>query len=155
MNSRERQLAEAAANLTVEDAQWLQAHDMVSATTEQREQATLSHASIPEQVAVSEGASAGKQNGRREPVEHEWPDAGAVLEADYCGQHYEAEVIEAPQYKSGKALKILNGPAAGEVAHSVSGAMLKATEAQRETNDLGRKGVANGWSFWSIEGDSG
>ena len=34
--------------------------------------------------------------GKRAQIEHPWPDVGAVLEADYFGTHYTAEVIEAP-----------------------------------------------------------
>ena len=72
----------------------------------------------------------------------------ALIEADYEGEHYLARVVDAPQFKSGKAVRILSGPASGEICRSPTGAMLKATEAQREEQGLGRKGVANGWGFW-------
>jgi hypothetical protein len=61
-------------------------------------------------------------------------------------------VIAAPRYRSGRALKLLTGPAAGAVCHSFSGAMLKATEAQRQERGLGRKGAASGWGFWRAKG---
>ena len=87
----------------------------------------------------------------RSNADHRWPEVGAVLEADYKGRHYEAEVISMPRYKSGRAIRILTGPAAGEVERSMSGAMMTATEKQREENDLGRSGVSNGWKFWDVK----
>ena len=87
-------------------------------------------------------------------MKHEWPEVGTILEVDYEGVHYDAEVIAAPRCKSGRALKILTGPAAGTVHHSMTGSMLAATEVQRDENDLGRKGVANGWDFWNAGEDA-
>ncbi len=88
---------------------------------------------------------------KRRKVRHRWPEVGTILEADYEGVHYEAEVVSAPRYKSGKAVKILSGPAAGKVKSSMSGAMNLATQKQRRENDLGQKGVANGWEFWKVK----
>ncbi len=82
---------------------------------------------------------------------HQWPEVGTILEADYEGLHYEAEVISAPRYKSGKAVRILTGPATDAVERSMSGAMLKATEKQRKASDLGKKGASNGWKFWKVK----
>jgi len=45
--------------------------------------------------------------------------------------------MEARRYKSGRALKVLTGPAAGRIFSSMSGAMLAAT---------------NGWEFWKRAG---
>jgi len=103
----------------------------------------------------NEGAEEGeeknkKQRGRRSGG-HRWPEVGAILEADYEGAHYEAEVISAARYKSGKAVRILTGPATDSVERSMSGAMLKATEKQRKASDLGKKGVSNGWKFWKVK----
>jgi len=74
-----------------------------------------------------------------------------ILEADYEGVHYEAEVVAAPCLKSGKAVRILIGPATGQNCRSLSSAMLKATEYQRQEQVLGKKGVANGWEFWKVK----
>ena len=57
-------------------------------------------------------------------------------------------MIQERRFKSGRALRLLSGPAAGQVHHSLSGAMLAATESQRQEQGLGRKGVSNGWTFW-------
>ena len=73
------------------------------------------------------------------------------MEADHKGLHYEAKVVSMPRLKSGKGLKILNGPAAGTVCKSMSRAMLEATKQQREQQELGRSGVANGWEFWDVK----
>lgn len=151
----ERQLAEAAASLTVEDFRFLEENDMLPSPPPQAGKEAAS-----ENSAHTEGAPAAEESsqdnssekkGKRRKVEHEWPQVGAVLGADYRGTRYEAEVIEVPRYKSGKAIRILTGPAAGEVERSMSGAMLTATEAQREENDLARKGVSNGWEFWKVK----
>ena len=72
------------------------------------------------------------------------------MEANYEGVYYEAEVISMPRFRSTKALRILNGPAAGKVSRSPTGAMLNATKKQRKDDNLGKKGVANGWSFWKV-----
>ncbi|MFP4029724.1 MAG: hypothetical protein ACLFWL_18250 [Candidatus Brocadiia bacterium] len=91
---------------------------------------------------------------KRRKIDHEWPEVGTILEAHYQGVHYEAEVVSRPRYKSGKAIRILSGPAIGEVERSMSGAMLKATEKHREEEGLGRKGVSNGWDFWKVKEES-
>ena len=110
----------------------------------------------PQAVSQVQGPSLGDTERARPRTrrsrEHVWPEVGAVLEADYHGRHYEAEVTQARLYKSGKALKVLTGPAAGRVFHSMSGAMLAATEAQRAEQGLGRKGVSSGWDFWKGRG---
>ena len=140
MDAKERELAEAAAGLAVDDLRWLEENGM------------LSHASTDASAPVQETvAQARKQRKSRRRPKREWPEVGAILEADYRGEHYEAEVIAASQLKSGMAVRILTGPAAGEVCHSLSRAMLKATEAQRGAQDLGRTGVANGWEFWKVK----
>ncbi len=154
MDDTERELAEAAASLTVEDFKYLQEHAMIeppvapsNANTPVTNTQSTEHAEAPKRPSP-------KKKRRRRTLHRKWPDIGTVLQADYFDQHYEAEVIEASRYKSGKALKILTGPAAGEVSHSPTGAMLKATEAQRQENNLGRKGIANGWLFWKVKGGS-
>ena len=55
-----------------------------------------------------------------------------------------------PRLKSGKAIKILTGPAAGTTCRSMTGAMLKATDEQRNEMKVGRGGVPNGWDFWKV-----
>ena len=107
-------------------------------------------AAVTHEAASQEARPGQSRTRKRRHLIREWPETGAILEADYQGTHYEAEVIPAPQYKSGKAIKILTGNAAGQVSHSMSGAMLVATEHQRKEQGLGRKGLANGWSFWKV-----
>ena len=149
MNGEERALAEAAASLTVDDFEYLQEHGMVDVPA---------HTSDPDtRVSVAqeeEEPPEPKPERKRRTIQREWPAVGTILEADYEGTHYEAEVIAAPRYKSGRAVKILTGPAAGTVFHSMTGAMLVATEVQREESNLGRKGVANGWDFWNAGEDA-
>ncbi len=60
------------------------------------------------------------------------------------------------QYADGAALGgLTGGPAQGEVSSSFSGAMMVATEAQREAAGLGRKGISSGWDFWQVREDGG
>ncbi len=141
MSNNEAALAQATSQLTREDIMWV------------RERAGLA---VPGSYdgASSQEEETQEEDSRRQ-VDHEWPDVGATLEAEYQGEHYEAEVIAMPRYKSGKALRLLTGPAAGEEERSMSGAMLTATEQLREERDLGRKGVSNGWHFWNIKQGGG
>ena len=150
MDEKERELAEAAASLTAEDFQWLQSHSMIPETTEDSGKEPHSRVRSAQEEKSSQEAGEVSKKGKRLHVEHKWPDVGTILEADYHGQHYEAEVIEAPRFKSGKALRILSGPAASQVCRSLSGAMLKATEKQREEQGLAKEGVPNGWTFWKV-----
>ncbi|MCK4375332.1 MAG: hypothetical protein KAX19_08385 [Candidatus Brocadiae bacterium] len=147
MEREETTLAKAAASLTVEDFRYLEEHGMI--------EAPAAPSNVNTQVTNTQEQAEAKKKMRntrkRRHVKHEWPDIGTILEADYHGIHYEAEVIAAPQYKSGKAVRILTGPGAGRICRSLSGAMLKATEAQRKEQGLGKKGVANGWDFWEVE----
>ncbi len=152
MDNTQRELAEAAASLTVEDFEYLQERGILKPPAEPSNVNTpVADTQSTEQEEEPERPSPKKKR-RRRTFHREWPDVGTILEADYEGVGYEAEVVAAPRYKSGKALRILTGPAAGEVCHSPTGAMLKATEAQRKENNLGRKRVANGWRFWKAKG---
>ena len=161
MSTDELQLARAAASLTEEDLQWVREHgpqitpdDPESSDYEDAQDASSpeedsQELSSQEDAPEAEDSPEEEEDRRRRNVEHEWPQVGTILEADYEGTRYEAEVISMPRYKSGRAIRITTGPAAGEVERSMSGAMLTATEKLREENDLGRKGVSNGWKFWS------
>lgn len=145
MDREEKKLAEAAASLTLQDFRYLQEHGMVP---DHVDQAALGEDRKSASCAATRKAKKGR---KRRHVKHEWPEVGTILEADYHSVHYEAEVIAAPRYRSGKAVRILTGPGAGRTCRSLSGAMLKATEAQRKEQGLGKKGVANGWDFWEVE----
>jgi hypothetical protein len=90
---------------------------------------------------------------RRRRVEREWPEIGTELFAEYFGVRYTADVFPAnKKLKSGKQIRVTSGPALGTVCDSFSEAMLAATEEQRKTHFLGRKGVSNGWLFWQWQG---
>jgi len=156
MQNEERQLAEAAASLTVKDLEWVQSHHMMPQEPAPTDNGPPSHKSVSEQAdsaqeELSQKADAASEKRARKRVPHEWPQVGTILQADYHGQHYEAEVIEALRCKSSRALRIITGPATGSVCRSMSAAMLEATEAQREQQDLGKSGVANGWDFWKVK----
>lgn len=82
-------------------------------------------------------------------VEREWPAIGTILSGTYYGVVYRAEVIPAnKRLKSGKQLRILDGPAKGKRVDSFTKALLVATARQRREGKLGRSGATNGWSFW-------
>lgn len=89
----------------------------------------------------------------RRAVAHEWPPVGTLLSATYFGVEYRAEVVVATKrLKSGKQVRLLDGPAKGKRLDSFSKAMLVATAKQRREQKLGRKGTSNGWGFWRQEG---
>ena len=150
MDAKERKLAEAAASLTARDFRYLREHGMLpgegaaSPTSPSRED------KVRPQVPRTAGAGRPSRARKRRRIAHRWPEVGTILEADYHGVHYEAEVVAAPRYRSGKAVRILSGPAAGQLCRSLSGAMLRATQEQRRRERLGNKGVSNGWSFWRV-----
>ena len=90
---------------------------------------------------------------KRRHVEHQWPAVGTILYGTYFGMTCRAEVAAAKKrLKSGKQLKLLDGPAQGRRFDSFTKAMMAATAKQRHECQLGRRGVANGWSFWRKEG---
>ena len=155
MNAQQEELAEAAAGLTVQDFRHLEENDMLPETGEDSEKPAHAQEAHSENVdshaSNAEKEDSSKQEGKRSKVKHEWPEVGAIVEADYKGLHYEAKVVSMPRLKSGKGLKILTGPAAGTVCKSMSRAMLEATKKQREQQDLGRSGVSNGWDFWEVK----
>jgi len=157
MDVEEKKLAEAAGRLTVGDFRYLQQHGMLpeaeasKAKAEKgasQKNASQEAASHRETASHQNSASQSKKRRTRRARKHAWPPVGATLEADYHGTRYEAEVVEARRYKSGRAVKVLTGPAAGKVFSSLSGAMIAATETQRQEQGLGHKGVSNGWGFW-------
>jgi len=148
MDAKERKLAEAAASLTARDFRYLREHDMLPPEGAVSQEAASQGRASSENARTPETRAPARRKRRR--IAHRWPEVGAILEADYHGVHYEAEVVAAPRYRSGKAVRILNGPAAGRLCRSLSGAMLRATQEQRRREGLGNKGVSNGWRFWRV-----
>jgi hypothetical protein len=90
---------------------------------------------------------------KRKHVERIWPPIGTKLEAEYFGVTYHAEVVAATKrLKSGKQIRLLDGPGKGKRLNTYSKAMLVATARQRRAGKLGRKNASNGWSFWGPAG---
>ena len=150
MHANEKALAEAAASLTVQDFRYLEEHRMVCHEEAASPELSSQESASSEKAEGRRQAPRPARRGKRRQVTHEWPEVGTILEADYEGVHYEAEVIAAPELKSGKAVRVLTGPSAGEVCRSLSGAMIEATQKQREEQCLGKKGATNGWAFWRM-----
>ncbi len=167
-DTQEMELAQAASRLTQQDLAWIEENTQEVSSQEESSQEASSQEESSQEVSSQETSSQEEssqetgsgtmfnsgseqkkpKNRKRRRVKHTWPEVGTILEADYEGTRYEAEVVPAVKYKSGKAVKILSGPAAGKVKSSMSGAMNLATKRQREDNNLGSKGVSNGWEFW-------
>jgi hypothetical protein len=85
----------------------------------------------------------------RQREKHEWWPVGTVLEGHIGLEVFTAMVVENPHVKSGRSLQITSGPFAGQICQTPTRAALEATEAYRNTNNLGRAGgVTNGWEFW-------
>ena len=88
----------------------------------------------------------------RQYVDHEWPPVGTIVSGNYFGTVYRAMVVTAnKKLKSGRQLKLLDGPAKGKRCDSFTKALLIATAKQRKETNLGRKQASNGWSFWRPE----
>ena len=154
MKKDELKLAEAAASLTPEDYGYLEDHGMLPAA----EGPSIPDTPVSKAQEKPDTPAAvqvrNRKGRRRRTLPHQWPEAGTLLVADYHGVHYAAGVIPAPRCKSGMAVKVLTGPAAGKVCRSPTGAMLEATAQQRAEQGLGKKGVANGWAFWRPKEDA-
>ena len=90
-------------------------------------------------------------NRQRRTVDRKWPNVGTTLVARYYDKTYHAIVNESHHYKSGRSIELLDGPAEGTIHSSMSGAMHAATKEQRMLNGLGKRGMANGWSFWKVD----
>ena len=115
----------------------------------------LSHLPPEPEESTAEASNPEPDEGsrHRRHIERDWPEAGTILTAEYYGQTYQAEIVAAvKRLKSGKQIRLANGLAQGQVCDSFSEAMLLATEAQRRRENLGRKGVSNGWDFWNWPG---
>lgn len=105
---------------------------------------------IPATVPTTSATMTGNDP-QRKPSEHVWPPVGALLTATYFGTVYRAEIVAArKKLKSGKQIRLLDGPAKGKRLDSLSAAMLVATAKQRKQFKLARKGVSSGWTFWQI-----
>jgi len=110
MDAQETLLAEAAARLNVSDLRDLEEHGMLPEAAASGEWACSekpgdSSGAPSENPGTSQKATSEKKSQKKEKrrrVEHTWPDVGTILEADYHGVHYEAEVLEAPRCKSGR-----------------------------------------------------
>ena len=92
----------------------------------------------------------------RRTLEHTWPPEGAILTANYFGTTYRAQIVLARKaLKSGKQIRLLDGPLNGKRFDSLTAAMIAVTARQRKQMNLGRKGTSNGWTFWCYEHPDG
>ncbi len=79
----------------------------------------------------------------------QWPDVGAVLEGQFLGDTFRAEVVKATKYKSGKALRLLTAPVKGTVCRSYSSAQDVVTLAHRQKMGVkGKTGLSPAWNWW-------
>ena len=150
MNTEDKELAQAAAGLTVDDFNYLKMHGIIPEPEPVDTHANTQCSGNTQVNTPQDPASKPRSRKKRRQINHPWPDVGEILEADYHGVRYEAEVISMPRLKSERAMRILTGPAAGITCRSMTGAMLKATEEQRSEMKIGRGGVPNGWRFWKV-----
>ncbi|MCB9851909.1 MAG: hypothetical protein H6819_02340 [Phycisphaerales bacterium] len=80
---------------------------------------------------------------------HEWWPVGTQLVGRIGAETFHVTVVENPQVKSGKSLRIDSGPAQGRVCITPTRAAIEATENHRQSAGMGRGGgVTNGWTFW-------
>ncbi|MBP7936864.1 MAG: hypothetical protein KA354_19660 [Phycisphaerae bacterium] len=80
---------------------------------------------------------------------HDWWPLGTELVGRIGSEQFTAVVIENPQVKSGRSLRIASGAAAGRVCITPTRAAIEATEDYRQALKLGRGGgITNGWEFW-------
>ena len=110
---------------------------------------TLATATSTATAAPDNTAAENAPKKRNRPI-RDWPPLGTKLVGEYFGAVYNAEIVVArKKLKSGKQIRLVDGPAQGKRLDSFSKAALVATARQRRTMKLGRKGMSSGWSFWS------
>lgn len=81
---------------------------------------------------------------------HTWWPLNTDLIGRIGAETFTARVVENPHVKSGRSLLITSGAANGRLCITPTRAAIEATEAYRQTQNLGRGGgVTNGWSFWT------
>jgi len=81
--------------------------------------------------------------------QHDWWPLGTELVGRIGSEQFAAVVVENPQVKSNRSLRITSGRAAGKVCITPTRAAIEATEDYRQTHKLGRGGgITNGWDFW-------
>jgi hypothetical protein len=84
-----------------------------------------------------------------EREKHDWWPVGTELIGRIGSETFTATVMENAQVKSGRSLLITSGPANGRICITPTRAAMEATEACRQSHNLGRGGgVTNGWDFW-------
>jgi len=84
-----------------------------------------------------------------ERAKHEWWPVGTELVGDIGSEVFTSTVVENDRVKSGRSILITSGAANGQVCLTPTRAALEATEAYRQSKNLGRAGgVTNGWTFW-------
>ncbi|TVR39621.1 MAG: hypothetical protein EA402_14490 [Planctomycetota bacterium] len=111
-------------------------------------EAPSNEATQPEAKAPAGGGAPRRR--RHIDRSQQWPAVGTRLVGDYLGERFEAEVIESPRLKSGRALKLLTQPVRGAVCNSMSKAMDLATLGERQRRGVkGKTGLpGSGWDFW-------
>ena len=97
-------------------------------------------------------ATIAKQAHTRQRIERDWPSVGTVVSGNYFGTVYRAQVVKANKnLKSGRQLRLMDGPCKGRRFDSFTKALLVATTRQRKEANLGRRQASNGWDFWQPE----
>ncbi|MCB9852799.1 MAG: hypothetical protein H6819_06865 [Phycisphaerales bacterium] len=80
---------------------------------------------------------------------HQWWPIGTELVGRIDGETLTATVVENSRVKSGRSILITSGSAKGTLCITPTRAAIEATEAYRQSRNLGRAGgVTNGWTFW-------
>jgi hypothetical protein len=87
-----------------------------------------------------------------EREKHDWWPLGTTVVGQIGSETYTATVVENANVKSNRSLLITSGPANGRICITPTRAAMEATEAYRQTHNLGRGGgVTNGWEFWKAQ----
>jgi hypothetical protein len=171
-------MLEAADTLTAEDLEFIRSDSAAVAspkkkrtTAESKRESAAPSAPTPSIAvaapvqtvhAVSLGASRGQYERKRtreskvsteclgeERVKHHWWPLCTEVVGQIGREIFTAIVVENASVKSGRSLQLTSGPAQGRICITPTRAAMEATEAHRQTHNLGRGGgVTNGWLFW-------
>ncbi len=164
LDERTRLMLDVANTLTADDLDFMRGSTVTGRARPEKTPAPMATDSLPPAPA---GQSAGDPSrGERERLRtrdskvstaclgsarpgHQWWPVGTELVGSIGAEQFTAQVVENPRVKSGRSVLITSGPAQGRLCITPTRAAIEATEAYRQTNNLGRAGgVTNGWSFW-------
>lgn len=108
-----------------------------------------SHHDTSQVVCPATNATTTRSKRRHVDRSAQWPPVGTVLEGQFHGETFRAQVVAAPKLKAKRALKLLSAPVKGVIVSSFSKGQDVVTLAHRQKLGVkGKTGLQPAWSWW-------